>query len=107
MKFLEEFRTDTKLPVTLSLLKEQALYFAEQFGVSNEFKASVGWLQKFIKRNEVLYKKICGESASVDLTVSNEWINSKLQNILSGYEMCDVYNADESGLYWRALPNNT
>jgi hypothetical protein len=21
--------------------------------------------------------------------------------------MCDVYNADESGLYWRALPNNT
>jgi hypothetical protein len=41
-----------------------------------------------------------------DLTVSTEWINSKLQNILSGYKMCDVYNADESGLYWRALPNN-
>jgi ERCC4-related helicase len=102
VKFLEEFRTDTKLPVTLNLLKEQALYFAEQFGLINEFKATVGWLQKFI-----LYKKICGESASIDLTVSNEWINSKLQNILSGCKMCDVYNADEPGLYWRALPNNT
>ncbi len=68
--------------------------------VSDGFKS-------LLKETKSYIKKICGESASVDLTVSNEWINSKLPNILSGYKMCDVYNADESGLYWRALPNNT
>jgi hypothetical protein len=48
VKFLEEFKNDTNLPVSGNLLKEQALFFAEKFGVKGEFKASDGWLQKFI-----------------------------------------------------------
>jgi hypothetical protein len=27
--------------------------------------------------------------------------------VLSGYELCDVFNCDETGFFWRAVPNRT
>jgi len=30
-----------------------------------------------------------------------------LPTILQDYKPCDVFNADETGLYWRAIPDGT
>ncbi|CAG8721892.1 32058_t:CDS:2 [Gigaspora margarita] len=47
-----------------------------------------------------------GEAASALLeSLPNERI--KLQNLLSQYELEDIYNADETGLFYRMLPNQT
>jgi len=38
--------------------------------------------------------------------VVEEW-ESNITQLLQGYSLEDVYNCDETGLFWRALPNRT
>ena len=38
---------------------------------------------------------------------TNEWINSKLSSIITEFKLCDIYNADEFGLFFRLKPNKT
>ena len=46
------------------------------------------------------------EIASVDMEMcANNWKQSVLTPTLKCYRADDVYNADETGLYWRVLPN--
>ncbi|CAF1199521.1 unnamed protein product [Rotaria sordida] len=49
---------------------------------------------------------ICGESAAVDLTTVDEW-KKRLVSIIDSYDPNDVYNADETGLFFKALPNRS
>ncbi|GFV91032.1 uncharacterized protein TNCV_1249141 [Trichonephila clavipes] len=53
------------IPMGGSLLKEKAKAFAKELGI--EFSASEGWLTNFKKRNGTVFKKMCGESSSVDI----------------------------------------
>ena len=50
---------------------------------------------------------IKGESGSVDLNVVTAWREDELQDILRRYEAADVYNADETALFWKCLPDRT
>ncbi|XP_070181810.1 tigger transposable element-derived protein 4-like [Littorina saxatilis] len=63
-------------------LKIQTFYlrFATELGIDN-FVASNGWLDRFKKRKGVVYKSI--------------------------YHPNDIYNADETGLFYCCLPNKT
>ena len=47
-----------------------------------------------------------GESAKVDLTVVESWI-SRLKTIVNEYAADDIFNADETGLFFKCLPNKT
>ena len=70
------------------------------------FKASNGWLEKFKLLHNISCKLISGESADVSIHEANEWKN-KLKNLCSGYAERDIYNCDENGLVFRALPSKT
>ena len=48
-----------------------------------------------------------GESASVPQDVVDEWLSETLPKILKGYTPKDVFNADETGLFWHLLPDKT
>ncbi|KAI4472174.1 hypothetical protein MML48_1g05654 [Holotrichia oblita] len=72
----------------------------------NDFKASNGWLECFRKRHGISHKHICGEAKDVNNETVEEWKN-KLQDIIKGYEPCDIANCDETGLLFRALPSKT
>ncbi|XP_039298512.1 tigger transposable element-derived protein 6-like [Nilaparvata lugens] len=87
------------------MLKEKAKSFAESLGIKG-FGASEGWLSNFKNRHSITFKKICGESASVDSTVCNEWTD-KLKELLNGYEPKDIFNTDETGLSYKCLPDRT
>lgn len=76
------------------LIKEKAKSYAEMFGIS-DFTASDCWLSNFKKRHNLVFKKICGESASVD--EGNDW-QMKLQDSLCEYDPKNVFNADETEL---------
>ena len=47
-----------------------------------------------------------GESASVDLSTCDDWM-AKLPEIVKGYEAQNIYNMDESGIFYRAMPRRT
>lgn len=93
------------IPISGPLLKEKALEAAQSLNLT-EFKASNGWLEKFSRRHRISFKTVCGESANVNLTDVDDW-KVKLQSILKDYAPKDVFNADETGLFFRALPTKT
>jgi len=62
------------------------------------FSASDGWLTNFKKKNGIVFKKICGESSSVDDNVCSEW-HRKFSTLLKNYEPRNVFNTDETALF--------
>lgn len=98
---------DADMPVSGPVLLAKADEFGRQLG-SSDFKASTGWLDRFKERNGITFKKVCGESKSVDTESSDmtEW-QSQLKRILDRYSPDDIYNADETGMFYRLLPDKT
>ncbi|GFY06633.1 tigger transposable element-derived protein 4 [Trichonephila clavipes] len=92
------------IPVGGSLLKEKAKAFAKELGI--EFSASEGWLTNFKKRNGIVFKKMCGESSSVDINVCSKRQNS-LSDIIKEYELRNIFNTDETGLFFKCLLEKT
>lgn len=75
---------------------------------SDAFNASDGWLSKFKKRHGIRYLKICGEILSSDTSEITPFIH-KFRAKLNEMQITDAQlcNADESGLYFRILPDKT
>ncbi|GFT96729.1 tigger transposable element-derived protein 6 [Trichonephila clavipes] len=86
------------------LLKEKVKAFAKELGI--EFSASEGWLTNFKKRNGIVFKKMCGESSSVDINVCSEWQNS-LSDLIKEFQPRNIFNTDDTGLFFKCLPEKT
>jgi hypothetical protein len=69
------------IPVSGPLLQEKTLQFATALKL-NDFKASNGWLQKFKERHNISGGKICGEAATVNTDIVNDW-TSRLPELVS------------------------
>ena len=93
------------IPVSGPMMQEKALAISQQLNLS-DFKASTGWLRSFKQRHNINGARICGESGSVDVGVVTDW-QEKLPSITEGYAPRDIYNMDESGVFYRQLPDRT
>ncbi|CAI6361080.1 unnamed protein product [Macrosiphum euphorbiae] len=93
------------IPISGPIIQTKARQIAEQMSVT-EFKASNGWLESFKNRHNIVWHQICGESNSVDVKNVDEW-KVKVKLIIEGYEPKNIYNGDETGLFFRALPSKT
>ncbi|GFU84402.1 tigger transposable element-derived protein 1 [Trichonephila clavipes] len=73
-----------------------------------QFSASTGWLTGFIKRHSFHNLKIKGEVASADEEAARKY-PEKLAKIIKDGEYCahQVFNADETGLFWKKMPTRT
>lgn len=87
------------------MITAKAENFAKKLGIP-EFKASDGWLSNWKKRNEVTFKTECGESGSVDVESAAQWMLS-LDPLLREYENRNIFNADETGLFFKCDPTKT
>ncbi|XP_066258787.1 tigger transposable element-derived protein 4-like [Euwallacea similis] len=94
------------LPISGGLIKEKALEFSRKLGQPN-FKTSTGWLENWKRRCDICHKKACGESNDVSDEDCTKWKRDVLPHLLEGYQPRDVFNADETGLFFKCLPNNT
>lgn len=93
------------IPLSGPLIKEKAKALCEEAGIQ-DFCASNGWLQKWKKCYNIGAAVLSGESASVDETVVEEW-KSRLDRITEGYSLENIFNADETGFFYRLLPKNS
>lgn len=82
----------------------KAKEIAVRLGVSN-FEGTNGWLEKWKTRYNVKKVAISGESGDVSGATVSAW-KERLPEILRGYSKKDVYNIDETGCFWRALPTH-
>ncbi len=83
-------------------LIEKAKHIADVLG-KPEFKGSNGWLTKWKNRYNIKKVRICGESGDVCGETVQSW-KERLPEILRGYSKEDIWNIDETGVFWRALP---
>ena len=90
-------------PCGLQLI-EKARQIAERLGKPN-FSGSRGWLDKWKKRYNIKMVKVSGESGDVSGQTVDSW-KEKLPEIVSSYSKEDIWNMDESVVFWQALPEN-
>ena len=69
--------------------------------------ASNGWQDNLKKRHGITFKTVQGEAGAVDSQSLLEWQQQVLQPLLGQFSADDVFNLDETGLFWRLLPNKT
>ena len=102
-----------KIPVYGNLIKQKALKINEHFkGIDNSsserksltFTASTRWLQKLKKRYSLYNIKFQGEQASADAETAEKFKIGLPQIIdKGGYVTDQIFNADETALYWKKL----
>ena len=94
------------VPISGPLMQEKARQFAVEFGHA-DFKASSGFLDSFKARHGITFRAVCGESATANVEGATQWIANVLPQLLHSYSEEDIYNADESALFYECLPNRT
>lgn len=100
---------DKKFPISGLMLKEKAKELHYNIKENNsDFNASDGWLQNFKKRFGVRLLQISGEKLSAQPQLVEPFkvaLRSKIEEL--GLSNDQLYNADESGLFWKILPTKT
>ncbi|KAI1002292.1 hypothetical protein K3495_g5905 [Podosphaera aphanis] len=64
---------------------------------------SYGWLGSFKKRHGIKSRPQLGEDVSVNEAVVAQQL-AQLQELGTEYHPEDIYNCDESGLFWKMTP---
>ncbi len=94
-------------PLSGPIVKAKALEFAKLLE-KPDFKACEGWLYRFMKRNNLKTKRLHGEGNAADEVSRSEWLKEIWPQLREEYPNDeDIWNADESGMFFRALPTTT
>ncbi|XP_041351172.1 tigger transposable element-derived protein 6-like [Gigantopelta aegis] len=94
------------IPLSGPILAEKAKDLAKHLD-KEDFNLTTGWLSRWKKTNNIVYKKLHGEKKDADINAADNWTTTVLPGLLQKYAPDDIYNADETGVYYRALPDGT
>ena len=106
-----------RMPLSKILVKEKAksIFYSLRLqepstSINDDFKfeASNGWFDRFRNRANLHNLSFRGEAASCDSVAAAEF-PYKLKKIIQdgGYCAKQIFNVDETGLFWKCLPNKT
>ncbi|CAG4958097.1 unnamed protein product [Parnassius apollo] len=95
-------------PISEPILATKAKFFYKEITKKDDFLASKGWLERFKNRYGIRLMAITGENLSND-TSCIELFKLRFFQKVKDLDLCpsQVYNADESGLFWRVIPSKT
>ena len=94
------------IPVNRIIIKQKALSLAKSLELT-DFRALVGWLDKWKQRHSVTFKAVSGEENAVTPEMTASWSRTYLPTFLSKCRLKDIYNADKFGLFTQALPDKS
>ena len=100
IKWIEAARADS-IPHSGPMLMSKACDFAEKLGIHG-FKTSNGWFDRFKRRHNLSFHTVWRKPDLV-----TEWQSKTLPDLLSKFEAKDIFNADETGVLYRLLPDKT
>ncbi|CAF1281361.1 unnamed protein product [Adineta ricciae] len=95
-----------KIPIFGPILQEYAKKVALEMDRASSFKASNGWLERFRARHNIQFRVISGEGASISPITVDDW-KARLPKILEGYHPANIYNCDETGLFFKLKPDRS
>ncbi|XP_035207903.1 tigger transposable element-derived protein 4-like [Stegodyphus dumicola] len=102
--FENHHKFNTEFPVDGALLREKALEFGKILG-HPDFMASNGWLERFKSRHNIYFQNMFGEAKQHPESVGEVWRQQILDRLLAGYNASSVFNLDETGLFFKYIPN--
>lgn len=107
--FIQERSKGT--PVSGPLIREKARMLHKvmyQEAPDDAFKASPGWLHRFKQRHGIRQLRLQGESLSADTAEIGPY-KKKVSEYIEERQLSlhQIFNTDETGLYWRLLPEKT
>jgi hypothetical protein len=88
------------------LIKEKARQFATALAIDNPPIFSNGWLASFNKRHSFREHRIHGESGDAQMTDIEDTL-AVIKEKIARYEPKEVYNMDETGLFYNLAPSTT
>jgi DDE superfamily endonuclease/Tc5 transposase DNA-binding domain len=95
-----------RVPISDEILLEKARFIHHYLTPDIPIKFSSGWLEKFKARHGIKRHIRHGESSSVDKEAI--WLAlPQLHDLLREYDLRDIYNFDETGLFFRLEPDMT
>jgi len=94
------------MPISGSVIQSKAIQLSSLLHIEN-FKASPGWLQGFKSRTGMKWKCLMGDSAKADQAIAFNWVSNVLQPLINQYDGNDIFNGDESALFFRCFPGKT
>lgn len=73
-----------------------------------EFKASKGWFENFKKRTGIHNVMRHGEASSSDAKAAESFVGEFKKLVdTAGFLPQQIFNCDETGLFWKKMPNRT
>lgn len=88
----------TNLRLRRKMLLSKAMHFSKK--LSHDISPTMRWIESFQRRHHV----DCSKKSEDDLLAS--WKTGKLNQILDRYTAADIYNCDETVIFWQRLPEN-
>lgn len=89
-------------PISEDMIRTQAQCFSEKMGIEN-YKMTNGTLSRFKKRAGLKCRSVQGEMGSVTIDNFENDVET-IKQLIAKYDPRDVYNMDETGLYYRLMP---
>lgn len=110
---LEWFKTcrTRNIAITDELLRTKAQSFLSSLPSCSTFEGestiSLPWIQRWKRRHNITSKVICGESGSVSEDAYRYWLSTTVPSLLQRFSPSDIFNGDETGLFWKLTPQRT
>lgn len=112
-----EDQTQKRIPIDTNAITNKAIQIFEKLNdqlpststsIQQAFCASHGWFEKFKQRHSLHNLKLKGEQSSADIIAAQEY-PEKFSELISAhsYTRDQIFNADETGLYWKKMPDRT
>ena len=95
-------------PMSGQFIIEKAKKFCEEMEIETDVKFSDGWLRNFKHRHGIRAIDVAGEKQSADEEAAAAY-SELFSQLIREHKLTpdQVFNADETGLYWRCLPTRT
>jgi DDE superfamily endonuclease./Tc5 transposase DNA-binding domain./CENP-B N-terminal DNA-binding domain. len=107
-----EDQNQRHLPISMLVVQAKARSIYEDLSKDDDnakpFNASSGWFWNFTKRYNFHTIKVSGEAAPADTVAAEEFVK-ELQHIIEkgGYLPKQIFNINETSLFWKRMPSRT